>query len=102
MDNNKVAIHYAAATNRWIDFFVIVDMEKEDAAESAVKRAVDAYWNSDDQCYGDVVMDELNKIGVEYQLKVCEYDSSDDEPTAAWTAYCNGIYKIMPVIEISD
>lgn len=100
MSEDKVAIHYGSENDPWIEFFAIVAAERMDEAEAAVRRAVDEYWESDDQCYGDVVELALNKAGLEYRLMLCEYDSTNDEPTEAWAVYRDNIYRQMPVIEI--
>ncbi len=100
MNDKKVAIHYSAALESWIEFFVIVDADDRDAAEAAARRAVDAYWKSDDLCYGDVVKSELEAAGLAYSLKLCEYDEASDEPTEKWAAECVAIYLRMPVVEI--
>lgn len=100
MSGGKVAIHYGSANDPWIEFFAIVAAERMDDAETAVRRAVDEYWESDDQCYGDVVEQGLNEAGIEHRLMLCEYDSANDEPTEAWAVYCDSVYRQMPVIEI--
>lgn len=100
MIEGNVALHYGSANDPWIEFFAIVAAEKTDEAEAAVRRAVDEYWESDDQCYGDVVEQKLNEAGISYRLALCEYDSTNDEPTEAWAVYCDSIYRQMPVIEI--
>lgn len=100
MSKGNVALHYGSANDPWIEFFAIVAAERTDEAEAAVRRAVDEYWESDDQCYGDVVERVLNEAGVAYRLMLCEYDSTNDEPTEAWAVYCDSIYRKMPVIEI--
>lgn len=100
MSEGKVAIHYGSVNDPWIEFFVLVAAERMDEAEAAARRAVDEYWASDDQCYGDVVEQKLNEAGIEYRLMLCEYDSTNDGPTEAWAVYCDSIYRQMPVIEI--
>ena len=83
MSEGKVAIHYGSENNPWIEFFTIVAAERMNEAKAAARRAVDEYWESDDQCYGDVVKRALNESGVTYRLMLCEYDSTNDEPTEA-------------------
>ncbi len=100
MSEGKVAVHYGSENDPWIEFFVIVAAEQMNEAKAAVRRAVDEYWESDDQCYGDVVELALNEAGLEYRLMLCEYDLVTDEPTEAWAVYCDSIYRQMPVIEI--
>lgn len=100
MSSSKVAIHYCSALNAWIEFFVIVDGDDADEAAAAVKRAVDSYWESDDQCYWDEAERELKETGLDYQLILCEYDPENDEPTNEWVARKTGIYQKMPVIEV--
>lgn len=100
MSEGKVAIHYGSVNDPWIEFFAIVAVERMDEAEAAVRRAVDEYWESDDQCYGDVVEYALTEAGLEHQLVLCEYDSASDEPTEAWAVYCDNLRQQMPVIEI--
>ena len=72
MSEGKVAIHYGSANDPWIEFFVIVSAERMDEAKAAVRRAVDEYWESDDQCYGDVVEWALNEADLEHRLMLCE------------------------------
>lgn len=100
MNDKKVAIHYCSDMSPWIEFYTIVDAKDRVAAEAAARRAVNAYWENEDLCYGDVLENELKAAGLEHQTMLCDYDIENDEPTERWLGDSEWLHWAMPVVNI--
>ncbi len=71
-------IRYYSSANPWLDFVVIVGEDWAEDVATAVKMAMDCYWDSDDLCYGDLVNEFVSKIGIPYMIIF--HDSTEESP----------------------
>ena len=100
--------------NPWIGFVTITEEGTRDRVIGAVTTAMDSFWRSFDEddprcdsdiCYGECVVEELDKLGIPYELIYkpdtddCFYSDYDDE----WENFtcrlkCEDVYLGSPLL----
>lgn len=90
-----VAIRCSSDTNHWMDGIIIIPRERLDETKKRLQERFADLWEQEGT-YGDIIHD----VAEEYEYALCDYDETTDEPTKAWEAYCNSIYRQMEVIEM--
>ena len=88
----KSIVRYFSIINPWIDFIVIVNPNSARRAESTLDTAMNEYWESDFEAYGDIVEHYLRNANIQYEIVYHDpYDESDDYEKA-WEAYLDSLY----------
>lgn len=77
-------IHCSNVTNPWIDFLVACRPDDLSRAESAIYRGLDEFWKDDDLCYGDAVINALQKDGIFFYLCFADLTEDEQDTTDAW------------------
>ena len=89
--NNMAAIRWFSDSNSWMDFFVFVPMEFKEKAAEIIPMAMHEYWDSDDDCYGDLVEWYLSKENIPFFVIYHSCDDETDEYEDAWDSLVSGI-----------
>lgn len=89
----KAIVRHFSLTNPWIDFIVVVDPSVKDDARYVINKAMEEYWNSDDDCFGDLVEEALKKAEIEYDIVYHDTYDESDEYEDAWEAYLSVLYE---------
>ena len=90
----KSAIRYTSGFNEWIDFVIIVDNQYKDLVQQAINTAIDEFWNSDDECYGDCIEYYLNEASIPRMTFYYDPYGDIDEYDRTWEAFINDICVI--------
>ena len=64
MSSNYVGIRYFSEMNPWIDFVVFVAEKSKDIVKDCIMRTMDAFWDNDYECYGNLLLYNLSKSGL--------------------------------------
>lgn len=82
--SSMVGLRWYSTLNDWMDCCVYVSREYEERATKAIKTAINEFWKQTDQCYGDMIEDELIDTDIPFFIEYCDYDRETDEVDPAW------------------
>lgn len=88
----KGIVRYFSITNPWMDFVVIVEKDEKEYVRQIIYEAMDEYWASDFEAYGDVVERNLTEANISFQIAYHNPQDESDEYEDAWERYLDSLY----------
>lgn len=88
----KSIVRRFSIMNPWIDFVVVVEPDDVAETEITLDTAMDEYWESDFEAYGDVVERHLGIAGIKYEIVYHDPYDESDEYEMAWETYLDSLY----------
>ena len=82
--NHVVGLRWYADMNDWMDCCVYVPREYEGRATKAIKTAINEFWDQNEQCYGDMIENNLCDADIPFMIEYCDYDPETDVPYDWW------------------
>ena len=76
-----VGLRWYSIMNPWLDFVVFVREEESTKATNIITKAMDDYWESDNEAYGDLVEFRLKKANIPFWIL---YYPADDDAGDMW------------------
>lgn len=89
MKGKTMKLRCASDMNPWIDFVVEIPEEKELMAEAMIFAALERFWASDTECYGDLVEEMLESEGIEHAIVFRPEEHTPEEE--AYDRWLSGI-----------
>lgn len=84
-------IRYESLENPWIDFIVVVKKEDLEKAKRVILDAVDEYWNSEWECYGNCVENRLKYEQIKYFMFYYDDENTDEQYDLFWENFAENI-----------
>lgn len=81
---NQVGVRYYSTMNAWIDFVVYAPETAIQHVTKAIRKAMNAYWEGEYDCYGDALENALKNTTA--FIVYHDADNEDDEYERAWEA----------------
>lgn len=101
--NGMVGLRWYSQFNDWMDCCVYVTREYEAAAKKAIIAAVLEFWDQTDQCYGDMIEDNLTDADIPFFIEYCDYDRETDEVCDGWEEHFDYLRgRGIPIHTIED
>lgn len=88
LEDDMAFIRYCSFLNTWLDFVVITTKDNIEGATAVVDEAMNEYWNSDNDCYGDLVEQYLDDASIPATVLYHDSDDESEEYENAWEEFC--------------
>ena len=86
MSKYDSAILYQSRCNDWMQALIFVNDVGFNfvSAVTAIRKAINAYWQEEFDCYGEAIENRLAAENIDFEIEYCKYDPSNDNPFEAW------------------